>query len=95
MKYIVIQTKTDNGMIIRDIPIIFPDELTHSVISEVISNSIIIENETIIQAIPVSAGFYNAINAKCYGRSISLKLSSREEDTGLIRMNDYFHGLKI
>lgn len=81
MKYIV--TRTEEG---REDIFVFPSEIHHDAMAEMIGR---IKNQTHgnwkrIQRTPVSAGFVGP-NFTCYGRSETLNLDSRPQDTELMR----------
>ena len=81
MKYIA--TKDEEG---KEELFTFPKNINHDAMAEVLGH---IKNQTggnwsRVRRIPVSAGFVDA-NGKCSGKSESLKLKSRQEDTALLR----------
>lgn len=81
MKYIV--TKTDNN--VEEI-FLFPREVHHDCMAEVLSH---IRNQhgrnwKRIHREPVSAGFVSE-KMECYGKSETLKLESRKQDTELLK----------
>lgn len=90
MKYIVFESKLEDGMKIL-IPVIFPTILVHSTVAQGMPE--ILDNHGFSNAKPVGAGDC-VITAKCSGRSESMQLSSRPEDTDLISYHDYTAGLE-
>ena len=91
MKYIVFRKRYGSRSDLeQEIPIIFPDQLTHSVMAEVISR-----NPEMRGALPISAGFVSSLDmkAECHGESETLGLKSRPEDSNLINMFDYMRGI--
>lgn len=87
MKYIVLAT-TNNGLT-REFPIIFPNELVHSMVAEQLL-------PLVKGAAAVSAGEISSmgIESTCHGGSDTLKLKSRGKlDDLLIRMRDYNAGI--
>jgi hypothetical protein len=80
MKYIV--TKTEEGM--EEI-FVFSRNIPHDAMAESLEG---IKDKTFdnwkrIYRQPIAAGFVNS-KKECYGRSETLKLSSRKEDTNLL-----------
>ncbi|EPB7755471.1 hypothetical protein ACRSA7_004506 [Pseudomonas aeruginosa] len=100
MKYVVLKM-TVRGMS-REVPVIFPDLISHADMAESAIVALDAECEGFKKAgdkvdiTVVSAGFLSSmgVGAKCNGQSDSLGgLKSREsEDDELIRMIDYTHG---
>jgi hypothetical protein len=71
MKYVMfIKRLPEEGMAIM-MPVIIPDHVTHSQVK--------LEDAELI-----SAGFFDVKQGKAYGRSESLNLDSREEDSRLV-----------
>ena len=78
---------------VREVPVIFPNSLVHKDMAD-----------TLIRMCPgfeggkaVSGGFLSSTGLcqdPVHGESESLKLKSRPEDTDLILMHDYLHGIK-
>lgn len=94
MKYVVFKLTQGKGRsaIIREIPVIFPDALTHALVAESLVNG----NGELKGSVPIAAGFLSslAIRGECAGKSESLGLKSREaEDEQLICTVDYTHGV--
>lgn len=84
MKYIV--TVTDDG---KEEIFIFPCSVPHNVMAESVAR---MKNKSYddwkrISRTPVSAGFIQG--GKCVGNSESLRISSREQDTELLKMITY------
>jgi hypothetical protein len=89
MKYIVLK-QNFNG-IIREISIIFPNELVHSEVARLFQEHY---PEFIGRSEVISAGDINVGDVECAGKSTSLKIKSREKnDEDLINTVDYFHGI--
>ncbi len=90
MKYIVFERPLGDDGMTQKIPIIFPNNLTHSLVAEAMLTS-----EELKDAKPVSAGDLSSLGFEdvCSGESQTLKLKSHPDDTMLIRMMDYRHGL--
>lgn len=95
MKYVIIELDSGQGLI-REIPIIFGADLVHHDVSEAVIRGLMLADESIIKARPVSAGFISStlIHPGCGGQGESLKLQSRGKvDDDLIKLHDYTHGL--
>jgi len=80
MKYICTIDNTDMMEIFT-----FPETVNHDAMAEALSS---IKNQTHgdwhrVMRTPISAGFVDTHNV-CYGKSITLDLSSRKEDTELL-----------
>ena len=91
MKYIVIEYQIYPDMMTKEEIILFPETLVHNDFGQYCIHqymSLDFKNVNI-----VSAGFCNA-EAKCYGESETLKLKSREEDSGLIFRMQYHMNTK-
>ena len=98
MKYVVVKLKQGKGesTVTRELPIIFPEALSHSVVAQAFMRAIKEEQPNIREMEPVSAGFLSSmdINYSVYGKSDTLKLESREDqDNRLISTLDYTHGI--
>lgn len=91
MKYIVFRTEFSNGLI-REFPVLFPSDLTHSDVSlALIANCIELKN-----AKPVGAGEISCtdIHPTCHGQSSTLGVKSRGKlDNVAFTMRDYNHGM--
>lgn len=95
MKYVVIELDSGNGLC-REVPIIFGTDLVHADVSEAVIRGLMLSDEGIKKARPVSAGFISStlIQSGCAGKGESLKLESRGKiDDDLIKLHDYTHGL--
>ena len=91
MKYIMLAcTKAD---MVKKVPIIFPDFLTHVEVSNSMCASP--EIKQFDSVIVSSAGFVSSLDldVTCTGGSETLKLSANPEDAEIIKMYDYMHGL--
>ena len=87
MKYVMFSNKISEHLI-RKIPVIFPNELSHvDVANALLAGCPELNNATI-----VSAGAYE--NGSTHGGSTTLNLKAKEEDAGTILSHDYFHGLE-
>lgn len=90
MKYIMLQKTSGEGSesLTRDIPIIFPEALSHDLMAEAMQS-----NEELKGCVVVSAGFYETHSGECHGASTTLNLESRPADTMIIKTYSYTHGL--
>ncbi len=89
MKYIIFELETKDKAI-TILPVIFSEQLVHShmaVAMNTMVKSYKVEGQYLVA---VSAGFYNLVTGVCHGKSESMKLESRPEDTNLVNMNQYF-----
>jgi hypothetical protein len=90
MKYIIMRITTEGTDHILEVPIVFPELLTHSIIAEHMAPALRahFERSTVV---PVRAGFVSSMSSEgeCYGASKTLGLSSDEDDGRLISMCDY------
>lgn len=89
MKYIVMGVLTKSGLDC-EIPFVFPDLVVHLNMATVCK--VLLEDQFKGADVRViSAGFINSIDvtSECYGKSESLGVTSRPEDTRLIKMCDY------
>ncbi|QZE59280.1 hypothetical protein MPK66_gp036 [Erwinia phage pEa_SNUABM_2] len=70
-------------------PVIFPTHIMHSDMGEAMVGYAIqngmIENKYYQRMDPVSAGFIDLNDLRCFGESESLDLKSREQDSEIIR----------
>ena len=74
-----------------NIPIIFPNVLNHDDMAKATHRNMIRNyNWTTVKV--VSAGFINS-NGTCHGRSETLNIDSKPEDTTIIKTYDYTHGM--
>lgn len=95
MKYIMFEQEI--GEIKRKIPFIFPNFLVHQdvaavtkvLLDETFKNS----KNRIVSAGDVQIGAGATIN--CSGKSETLKIKSHPDDTQILTMYDYFHGVQI
>lgn len=91
MKYIVVSISMGPNLV-KEIPIIFPNDLVHANVFEAIKTM-----KHLGEAKIVSAGELSSlgITSECHGQSTSLKgvVSRETTDTKLIQNYDYFHGL--
>ncbi|WP_149913514.1 hypothetical protein [Sphingobacterium cavernae] len=86
MKYIIIHQESYDDQAVT-YPIIFPNELNHSDVADVITSLIRISNKRVET---ISAGFYNVGTGDTYGNSETLGLESRDIDDQIIKFRDYF-----
>lgn len=95
MKYVILEIPIGKSGLLRDVPIIFPEELVHSDVANLMARC-----PGMATARPIAAGFLSSMSVggtgACYGESESLgKLKSRGQiDDQLISMMDYTHGVK-
>lgn len=90
MKYIVFEIKT--GRVSIEMPIIFPNNFVHSEVAKVMSKIDLLKNAEIVSAGEVSS---TNIAGPFFGKSETLKVESRKGiDEDMVRMHDYFSGLK-
>lgn len=94
MKYIILKAEV-NG-IEKEFPVIFPNDLIHSVVSDAfkyaLNKSVVIDISTLET---VAAGFVSSVDLNVHpiGKSESLGgLSPRSRDRDLIMTMDYCHG---
>lgn len=88
MKYIVLEQDLGDELT-REVPIVFPNCLTHAIVAECMMKSEELKNSK-----SIAAGFIDMDANVCYGESESLGLKSREmKDQLLIDTHDYLHGL--
>lgn len=95
MKYIMmrITDQRPDGVMTRDIPIVFPSLLTHKDVALAVKDYCPELSESHV----VSAGFVNSISMQpdCHGASESIGVSSRGDvDSQILQMHDYAHGLQ-
>lgn len=102
LKYIMaalMQPDTDGTLLVRNIPLVFPDLLVHADMAKYLERALHRhareENYTNIKM--VSAGFISMTDQgwKCYGKSESLRLASRSIDAQIISEWDADRGLSI
>jgi hypothetical protein len=83
MKYVVVSSEEQGEQLF-----IFPKNINHDSFAEVLSNIRFYKNGNLrdwkrIYREPISAGFTDGV--KCYGKSESLNLNSRPEDTEILK----------
>lgn len=91
MKYIMFERplgKGVGGSLVQKVPIIFPNDLTHSEVAKALLTMKELEG-----AHPTSAGQVTFNNAQVSFNSSTLNLSSKPEDSELIQLMDHFHGI--
>ncbi|EMW9316467.1 hypothetical protein AAE121_005212 [Salmonella enterica] len=91
MKYIILRL---DGKIPREVPVIFPDLLVHTDVARTMATMIKegSSNTNITDVRVVSAGFCNT-TVKCFGKSETLNIASRDIDDTVINTWDYTFGL--
>ncbi len=89
MKYIMLQIELDG--LKMNLPIIFPKVLVHKDMVFRIQHLLGAEHRWDSEV--VSAGFINMFTLECHGRSESLDIDSRKEDTEIIKRYECEHGL--
>lgn len=98
MKYIIIGVKHRNDSIEREWPIIFPDNMVHSLVSDAIKGYFADEASDLHMPRPemriVSAGNISFDLMWCSGKSESLKVESRPDDEAFIGNIDYNAGIR-
>ncbi len=87
-KYIMLRHETEKVTI--DYPIIFPNQLIHSDVAEMMSRIPI--NGQRVRMGKVSAGFLNFMASGTYGHSESMNLESRAADRAIINLMPYAGG---
>lgn len=93
MKYIVMRVKNGGSTQTLDleIPFVFPGIMVHSEMAQRLKPLLVQQYHTVdVEAI--SAGFINSADFSlscCHGKSESLGLKSRKEDSALLKMCDY------
>lgn len=86
MKYIMFEVPLGSTMK-RKVPIIFPENMVHVDVAEMITGCAGLEN-----AKAISAGFCKVF-VECYDKSTTLGLEVDESDDSTINTYDYTHGL--
>ena len=82
--------KKEIGGVVRELPVIYPDMLSHSDVAKSMSVVPGMKGFT-----PVSAGQLQLVAESCSGQSRTLNLSSREDDDQrLINSFPYAHGVR-
>lgn len=86
MKYVIIRTKMPNSNLIRELPIIFPNDLTHAEVAAAILRGVTEARG----GIPISAGTINSFDMGIpHGGSATLGMNSRVKDEKIIQLCDY------
>jgi hypothetical protein len=85
MKYVMLEIEQEG--LKRRVPIIFPNQLTHVGIAELMAQFAELKG-----ARAVSAGDCT-VDVECGGKSTTLKLSADKSDAALINSIDYLHGI--
>lgn len=91
MKYIVLAVRSNN--LVREMPIVFPNALSHCDVAEALSMCC----PELKDAKIVSAGELSSMSFEggCHGNSSTTGAKSREEeDDRLLMTHDYMHGIK-
>jgi hypothetical protein len=89
MKYVVFG-KEEQGEIVHQVPVAFPNHMTHCLVAEAM-----LKSEELLGYKVISAGEFSSSGLwiKCHGKSDTLKVESRgEQDSTLFSTNDYLHG---
>lgn len=89
MKYIILDVPF--GDTVRRTPILFPNYLTHAIVSESLQ-----AHPTLRDAKVYSAGEFSSVDLRdvdLHGRSTSLGVESLAGDSDLLPMLDYTHGI--
>jgi hypothetical protein len=106
VKYIILQTSTrlkgSKEPLVREYPILFPDELVHADVAEALQFCAGLKSAApgVSKATVVAAGFFSSMDLNgisCFGKSESLGgIKSRAaQDDRLIKMLDYEHGVVL
>ena len=96
MKYLVFEATHGEGSaaIVHEIPIIFPDSLTHKVMAVRIEGHVKQAYGGDKCQVKIIAAGSITVMGQCFDKSDTLGVSSRgEEDSSLINTFDYFHGI--
>lgn len=81
------------GEIDRDVPVIFPDQLTHAIVAKHYVAAMK-EHWPKLKVSILSAGDYNVTTCECSGKSETLKAVSHPKlDEHIILMYDILHGI--
>lgn len=86
MKYIMFEVGKNK----RKIPVLFPIDLTHRAVAEAILPLLWRNYET---ATPSSAGDFDPRSGRCSGLSESLNVMSNPDDSQVIEMYNFTHGI--
>ena len=90
MKYVMFETDLGSGMK-RKVPIIFPDQIAHAAIAEmVIANAASLD---MAEPKVINAGEINMFVDSTHGKSVSCQVLADESDADTINAYNYFHGL--
>lgn len=96
MKYIIV--KVDSSGDSREWPIIFPDNLIHSIMADAMRRYFYKEAEAMGHPLPhvetVSAGAISIDVLYVGGKSESLKIESKDGDYNFISCLEYNHGMR-
>jgi hypothetical protein len=87
MKYIMFKVDLGEG-VTQKIPVIFPDELVHLIVSRALAFY-----KATSHLVPVSAGYCQIDCHSVSGASETLKLLSEDGDAEVINMHNIKHGL--
>lgn len=87
MKYILFEVAVKKDLTLN-IPFVFPNVLVHQDAAEHLQHLLCMTFDT-PEVKPVSAGFFNTLTGQCGGRSESMGLESRPQDSDLVRLADY------
>lgn len=92
MKYIVFRKTLGNGLI-RETPILFPNDLTHSEVAEGLTEHCTeLKGAAVVGAGEVACT--NILSPNCHGKSETLNVKSRgKKDDAAFVMRDYHHGI--
>ncbi len=95
MKYIMIETTPQNDQEKRFIPIIFPKELVHAEMAKAIGH--VLARQGIGPCCVRSAGEvatpFEPGTMVCHGESETLAVKAHPDDTDIVRLIDYHHGI--
>jgi len=76
----------------REFPFIYSDLIPHAVMYEHMHKLLL--EQFLVDPQLLSAGQCNLFDGiECTGKSLSLSIESREDDSEMIRMYNYFHGV--
>lgn len=93
-KYIMLEVEMGEHTS-KMVPIIFPDFMIHQDLAKSIQK--ILKQTHKMESKVFSAGDISYVGSDCLvctGRSETLEINANTEDTGTIRMYEYFHGIK-
>jgi hypothetical protein len=88
MKYVMLRLKKGNQS--RLVPVIFPASLVHKDVATAITEALKKTGDCEV----VSAGECTVDVMSAHGRSSTLGVAARSEDTEIINGIDYFHGIE-